>query len=69
MGGDDPVGNRSSFLRPIGHKIYVPMDATFQRPQRYQAELDEDVKKHGLPPRYEPSSVDRPTVNTITNWF
>ncbi|UJR30000.1 hypothetical protein I4U23_017546 [Adineta vaga] len=51
MMGDDPLGNGSSFVRPIGHRIYVPMDTSFAHATRVQAERDDDDKKQfPLPP-------------------
>ncbi len=57
--GDDPLGNGSSFIRPIGHRIYVPMETSFANPTRVQAGLDEDEKKQiPPPPKYEQSVIN-----------
>ncbi|CAF1426199.1 unnamed protein product [Adineta steineri] len=53
MMGDDPLGNGSSFIRPIGHRIYVPMETSFANATRIQAERDDDDKRQiPLPPKY-----------------
>lgn len=50
MMGDDPLGNGSSFIRPIGHRIYVPMETSFAHATRVQAERDDDDKRQIPPP-------------------
>jgi hypothetical protein len=64
--GDDPLTNGASFIRPIGHRIYVPMKTSFANPTRVQAGFDEDEKKQHPPPRYENSNLDLSLVNVIT---
>ncbi len=61
--GDDLLGNVSSFIRPIGHRIYVPMETSFANPTRVQAGLDEDEKKQIQPPKYEHSNFDPSFIN------
>ena len=50
MMGDDPLGNGSSFIRPIGHRIYVPMETSFAHATRVQAEREDDDKRQIPPP-------------------
>ncbi|CAF4266785.1 unnamed protein product [Rotaria sp. Silwood2] len=60
MMGDDPLGNGSSFIRPIGHRIYVPMETSFVNATRVQASLDDDDKRQiPPPPKYDSSNFDR----------
>ena len=58
MIGDDPLGNRSSFVRPMGHRIYVPMETSFVNAMRFQGELDDEEKKGHGPPKYEATHQD-----------
>ncbi len=52
MMGDDPLSNGSSFIRPIGHRIYVPMETSFVNAARFQANKDDEEKKQIPPPEY-----------------
>ena len=45
MLGGDVLGNQLSFIRPIGHRIYVPMETSFANGKRYQIGLDDEEKK------------------------
>lgn len=56
--GDDLLGKNSTFIRPIGHRIYVPMETSFANPTRVQANLDEDDKRTiPPPPKYGQPSI------------
>ncbi|CAF3484043.1 unnamed protein product [Rotaria sp. Silwood1] len=72
MMGDDPLGNSSSFIRPIGHRIYVPMETSFVNATRVQASLDDDDKRQipppppPLPPKYESSNFDQSIKNIMS---
>ncbi len=63
--GDDLLGNGSSFLRPIGHRIYVPMETSFPNATRIHAGLDDDDKRQipPPPPKYENSNLDQSVIN------
>jgi len=63
--GDDPLGNGSSFIRPIGHRIYVPMETSFANATRIHAGLDDEDKKQisPSPPKYENSNFDQSVIN------
>jgi hypothetical protein len=61
--GDDPLGYSSSFIRPIGHRIYVPMETSFANPTRVQAGLDDDDKRQIPPPKYDPTNSYQSAVN------
>jgi hypothetical protein len=61
--GDDPFGNGSSFLRPIGHRIYVPMETSLANATRIHAALDDDDKREISPPKYENSNFDQSVIN------
>ena len=65
--GDDPLGNGSSFVRPVGHKIYVPMETSFANVTRLQARLDDDDKRQIPPPTYDTSFYDPPTNSNNNN--
>ncbi|CAF4126572.1 unnamed protein product [Rotaria sp. Silwood2] len=53
MRGDDLLSNGLSFIRPIGHRIYVPMETSFLNAMRFQANIDDDEKKQiQSPPKY-----------------
>ncbi|CAF1210190.1 unnamed protein product [Rotaria sordida] len=68
MMGDDPLGNGSSYIRPVGHRIYVPMETSFANATRVQASLDDDDKKQisPPPPKYDSSNFDQPIDNIIS---
>ena len=56
--GDDLTGSSLSFVRPIGHKIYVPMETSFANAARIQADLDDDDDKGQIPPpKYDVSNL------------
>ena len=66
--GDDPLGNGSSFIRPIGHRIYVPMETSFVNATRVHSALDDDDKRQiPPPPRYENTNIDAPVIKIISN--
>ncbi len=54
--GDGPLSNGPSFIRPIGHRIYVPMETSFVNATRFQANMDDDEKKQ-LPPPPPPKYI------------
>ncbi len=65
--GDDPLRNGSSFLRPIGHRIYVPMETSFANATRAHADLDDDDKRQiPPPPKYENSNFDQSVINVTS---
>jgi hypothetical protein len=67
MVGDDPLLNGPSFIRSIGHRIYVPMETSFANATRYQANVDDDDKRQLPPPPKYVTNLDDPVVNIATN--
>ena len=58
MMGDDPLSNGQTFIRPIGHRIYVPMETSFANATRFQANKDDEEKKTiPLPPPPPPEYI------------
>ena len=56
---DQLLTNGSSFVRPIGHRIYVPLETSLANATRFQANLDDDEKKQmPPPPEYVPNLDD-----------
>jgi hypothetical protein len=69
MMGDDPLSNGPSFIRPIGHRIYVPMETSFVNATRFQAHMDDDEKKQissSPPPKYV-TNLDDSVINMTSN--
>lgn len=64
---DDPLSIGPSFIRPIGHRIYVPMETSFVNATRFQANMDDDEKR-AMPPPPPPKYVTNldDTVFNIT---
>lgn len=57
--GDQLLTTGSSFIRPIGHRIYVPLETTLANATRFQANADDDEKKPmPSPPEYYPNLDD-----------
>lgn len=56
MLGGDVLGTQLSFIRPIGHRIYVPMETSFVNGKRYQTDLEDDEKKAHGPPSIQMNS-------------
>ncbi|CAF3775130.1 unnamed protein product [Rotaria magnacalcarata] len=68
MMGDDSLGNGLSFIRPIGHRIYVPMQTSFANATRMQASQDdEDKRRISLPPPKHDSSNFGQSMDNITS--
>ncbi|CAF1544186.1 unnamed protein product [Rotaria sp. Silwood1] len=67
MRGDDLLSNGLSFIRPVGHRIYVPMETSFVNAMRYQANIDDDEKKQiESPPKYI-TNLDDSVININSN--
>lgn len=65
---DDLLGNGSTFIRPVGHRIYVPMETSFANPTRVQADLGEDDKRQiPPPPKYEYTNLDPSSIKIISS--
>lgn len=66
--GDDPLRNGSSFIRPIGHRIYVPMETSFINATRVQANREDDDKRQiPPPPKYDPANLKHYMDNITSN--
>ncbi|CAF1044233.1 unnamed protein product [Adineta ricciae] len=65
---DDLTINGPSFVRPLGHRIYVPMETSFGNAGRLQANLNEDEKKESTqsPPKYV-TNLDDSVLNMSTS--
>jgi hypothetical protein len=63
---DDPLTNGPSFIRPIGHRIYVPMGTSFVNAIRFQANMDDDDKKQISPSKYI-TNLDDSVINITPN--
>ena len=67
MMGGDPNGNHLSFIRPLGHRIYVPMETSFSHAIRYQMSADEEEKKaSSLPPQYDSTMKNESIISTTS---
>jgi hypothetical protein len=67
MMGDNPLSNGPSFIRPIGHRIYVPMETSFVNATRFQANMDDDEKRQiPSPPKYV-TNLDDSVINITSN--
>ncbi|CAF2114619.1 unnamed protein product [Rotaria magnacalcarata] len=67
MRGDDLLSNGVSFIRPIGHRIYVPMETSFVKATRFQVNTDdEDKKQFQQSPKYI-TNLDDLTININSN--
>jgi hypothetical protein len=68
MMGDGLLSNGSSFIRPIGHQIYVPMETSFLNTTRFQANMDDDEKRQ-IPslPKYGTNLLDESMINVTSN--
>lgn len=62
--GDDPLGNGPSFIRPVGHRIYVPMETSFVNATRVQAHFDDEDKKQ-LPQPLPPPTYQNSNQSTF----
>lgn len=67
MMGDDPLSNGPSFIRPIGHRIYVPMETSFVNATRFQANIDDEEKKQMPPPPVYVTNLDDSAVIPTSN--
>lgn len=67
MRGDDLLSNGVSFIRPIGHRIYVPMETSFVNVTRFQPNTDDDDKKQFQPPPKYVTNVDDSVININSN--
>jgi len=65
--GDDPLSNGSSFIRPIGHRIYVPMETSFVNATRFQANMEDDEKRQVSPPPKYVTNLDDSVINIPSN--
>jgi len=64
---DDPLSNGSSFIRPIGHRIYVPMETSFVNATRFQANMEDDEKRQIPPPPKYVTNLDDSVINVTSN--
>ncbi len=65
--GDDPLSNGPSFIRPIGHRIYVPMETSFVNATRFQANMEDDEKRQIPPPTKYVTNLDDSVINVTSN--
>ncbi|UJR16491.1 hypothetical protein I4U23_003393 [Adineta vaga] len=64
---DDLVSTGPSFIRSLGHRIYVPMETSFGNPTRLQANLNGDEKRDiSQPPKYV-TNLDDSVINISTS--
>jgi hypothetical protein len=63
---DDPLSNGPSFIRSIGHRIYVPMETSFVNATRFQAGVDDDEKKQLPPPPKYVTNLDDSAIITTS---
>ena len=65
--GDERSANRLASVRPIGHRIYVPMETSLSHAKRYQTDLDDEEKRANPPPKYDATSTQPAVLNITTN--
>ncbi|CAF0799167.1 unnamed protein product [Adineta steineri] len=63
---DDPLSNGASYIRPVGHRIYVPMETSFINAARLQANINDDEKREMPPPKYV-TNLDDSADSNISN--
>ncbi len=67
MMGDGPLTSGTTFIRPIGHRIYVPIETSFVNATRFQANMDDDEKREMPPPPKYVTNLDDPVINITPN--
>lgn len=67
MGDQLLTNGSSSFIRPIGHRIYVPMETSLANATRFQANVDDEEKNQMPPPPKYVTNLDDSVIHINAN--